>query len=113
MSTVQFDTWKDSAGTREFQGATAWVRFDGTGTPSILNSHNVDSITDNATGNYSVNFTNALDGSTYTAVATTAGTAASNTVDTLATTSLRLRVWDSSNTLADSASICCVVLGGI
>ena len=37
--------------------ARAWVNFNGTGTVAIRDSHNVSSITDNATGNYSVNFT--------------------------------------------------------
>ena len=33
----------------------AWVNFNGTGTPAIRDSHNVTSITDNGTGNYTVN----------------------------------------------------------
>lgn len=35
----------------------AWVNFNGTGTPSISASGNVRSITDNGTGDYSLNFT--------------------------------------------------------
>jgi len=38
----------------------AWVNFNGTGTPAIRASGNVSSITDNGTGNYTVNFTTAL-----------------------------------------------------
>lgn len=38
----------------------AWVNFNGTGTVAILASGNVSSITDNGTGNYSVNFTTAM-----------------------------------------------------
>lgn len=41
-------------------GVVAWVNFDGTGTPSINASYNVSSITDNGTGDYTLNFTNAL-----------------------------------------------------
>ena len=41
-------------------GCRAWVNFNGTGTPSIRASGNVSSITDNGTGNYTINFTNAL-----------------------------------------------------
>ncbi len=44
----------------------AWVNFDGTGTPSILGSYNVSSLTDNGTGDYTVNFTSTLSSSTYT-----------------------------------------------
>jgi hypothetical protein len=48
----------------------AWVNFDGTGTPSIRASKNVSSITDNGTGLYTVNFTNALTDANYVAVFT-------------------------------------------
>jgi hypothetical protein len=37
--------------------ASAWVHFDGTGTPTIQDQLNVSSITDNGPGNYTVNFT--------------------------------------------------------
>ena len=38
----------------------AWVNFNGTGTVAISASGNVSSITDNGTGDYTVNFTTAL-----------------------------------------------------
>lgn len=38
----------------------AWVNFNGTGTPAIRGSGNVTSITDHATGDYTVNFTTAM-----------------------------------------------------
>ena len=38
----------------------AWVNFDGTGTVAIRASYNVSSLTDNGTGDYSVNFTTAM-----------------------------------------------------
>ena len=41
-------------------GCRAWVNFDGTGTPAIRGSGNVTSITDNGTGDYTVNFTTAM-----------------------------------------------------
>ena len=41
-------------------GCRAWVSFDGTGTVAINGSGNVTSITDNGTGDYTVNFTNAM-----------------------------------------------------
>ena len=40
--------------------AKAWVNFNGTGTVAIRRAFNVSSITDNGTGNYTVNFTNAM-----------------------------------------------------
>jgi hypothetical protein len=43
----------------------AWVNFNGTGTVAIRASYNVSSITDNGTGDYTVNFTNALTDAEY------------------------------------------------
>ena len=37
-------------------GVRAWVNFNGTGTLAIRDSGNVSSVTDNGTGNYTVNF---------------------------------------------------------
>ena len=36
--------------------AKAWIFFNGSGTVGIVNSYNVSSLTDNGTGNYSINF---------------------------------------------------------
>jgi hypothetical protein len=47
--------------------AKAWVNFNGTGTVAILNSFNVSSITDNGTGDYTVNFTTAMPNANYAA----------------------------------------------
>jgi hypothetical protein len=49
-------------------GCRAWVNFNGTGTVAIRASGNVTSITDNNTGDYTVNFTNALPDANYTPV---------------------------------------------
>lgn len=49
-------------------GCRAWVNFNGTGTVAIRASGNVTSITDNGTGSYSVNFTNAMPDANYAAV---------------------------------------------
>ena len=48
--------------------AKAWVNFNGTGTVAIRASFNVSSITDNGTGDYTVNFTTALADANYSAV---------------------------------------------
>ena len=52
--------------------AKAWVNFNGTGTVAIRASGNVSSITDNGTGDYTVNFTNALADANYGPVGMTA-----------------------------------------
>jgi len=46
----------------------AWVNFNGTGTPAIRASFNVSSITDNGTGDYTINFTSALADTNYATV---------------------------------------------
>ena len=43
----------------------AWVNFQGTGTVSIRDSNNVSSVTDNGTGDYTVNFTNSFPNASY------------------------------------------------
>ena len=43
----------------------AWVNFNGTGTVSIRASGNVSSITDNGVGDYTVNFTTAMQDANY------------------------------------------------
>jgi hypothetical protein len=43
----------------------AWVNFNGTGTVAIRSSSNVASITDNGTGDYTVNFSPALSDANY------------------------------------------------
>ncbi len=48
------------------QGAAkAWVNFNGTGTISVRDSYNVSSVTDNGTGDYTVNFSNSFANSSY------------------------------------------------
>lgn len=47
------------------QAVKAWVNFNGTGTVAIRASYNVTSITDNGTGDYTVNMTTALQDTNY------------------------------------------------
>jgi hypothetical protein len=54
-------------------GCRAWVNFNGTGTVAIRASGNVSSITDNGTGDYTVNFTNAMPDANYTVTGGTEG----------------------------------------
>ena len=67
-------------------GCRAWVNFNGTGTPAIRASGNVTSITDNGTGDYTVNFTTALVDTNY-AVAT-AGNDNNNVIVAIKSTNL-------------------------
>jgi len=67
MSTLRVTTiTTPSGGQPTIDGlAKAWVNFNGTGTVAIRASFNVSSITDNGTGNYTVNFTTAMPDANY------------------------------------------------
>ena len=57
-----------ASGSAPSYSARAWVNFNGTGTVAIRASGNVSSITDNGTGDYTVNFTTAMPDANYNAV---------------------------------------------
>jgi hypothetical protein len=72
MSTLKVTTIQDTSGgnasTSEqiAQGrAKAWINFNGTGTVAIRDSFNVSSLTDNGTGDYSMNFSSAMSDANY------------------------------------------------
>ena len=54
-----------ASGSAPSYSARAWVNFNGTGTVAIRASGNVSSITDNGTGDYTVNFTTAMADANY------------------------------------------------
>ena len=58
------------SGTAPLYMCRAWVNFNGTGTVAIRASGNVSSITDNGTGDYTVNFTTAMPDANYCVVGT-------------------------------------------
>lgn len=67
MSTARFNTLQNAAGSKSVPvdtvvdgSAKAWVNFNGTGTVAIRRAFNVSSITDNGTGDYTINLTSAL-----------------------------------------------------
>jgi hypothetical protein len=57
--------FQDSAGTPIGTLCRAWVNFNGTGTVAIRTAFNVSSITDNGTGNYTLNFTTPMPDADY------------------------------------------------
>jgi hypothetical protein len=74
MSEIRVTTLKDTSGGNSsstadiFSGrAKAWVNFNASsGTPTIRSSYNINSITDEATGKFTLNFTSALSDANYT-----------------------------------------------
>ena len=75
MSTLKLDTLSNKAGTASVPSDTivsgtakAWVNFNGTGTVAIRRAFNVSSITDITTGDYQINFSNAMSDANYAIV---------------------------------------------
>jgi hypothetical protein len=96
-------TIQDSAGTTIGTFCRAWVNFNGTGTVAIRASFNVSSITDNGTGDYTVNLTTAMPDANFgVAVNLYSLPAAIYTTSTI-----RLNTYTSgSSTLVDRDQVC-------
>jgi len=87
--------FKDGNGTQIGTLCRAWVNFNGTGTVAIRGSFNVSSITDNGTGDYTVNFTTAMPDTNYAVVFGRGAAGASRTLyysdgATYSTTAVRI-----------------------
>ena len=74
MSTIKANTLLHSDGSTTTQPsipaldkrmAKAWVNFNGTGTVVIRDDYGVSSITDNGTGQYRINYSNAMANTSY------------------------------------------------
>jgi len=78
VSTLRVNTISDFSGgssNLNIPGtAKAWVNFNGTGTVAIRASLNVSSITDNGTGDYTVNFATAMVDASYSVSGSVVGT---------------------------------------
>jgi len=103
--------------TEQSRLCAAWVNFNGTGTVAIRASYNVSSITDNGTGDYTVNFTTALADANYSVVCscredtisvsytTNRLVAPRRASTTVATSSVRLGAAAFDNTATDVESV--------
>ncbi|WAX94148.1 hypothetical protein N7E70_021085 [Aminobacter sp. NyZ550] len=98
--------------------AKAWINFNGDGTVAIRDSYNVTSITDNGTGDYTLNFTIALANANYAVVGCgrdDAGAGSYNVVCitsiTQLTTSCQIRTRAVNNTAIDSDTVGLAIFG--
>ena len=101
---LKFNSGFGSVGTA--YGIRAWVSFNGTGTVAILNSGNVSSITDNAVGKYTVNFTTAMPDDDYSVSGT-----AQDTTSGSGTSAPSVTMKDDTSSITTSALIIDVVTG--
>jgi hypothetical protein len=96
-------------------GCRAWVNFNGTGTPAIIASGNVSSITDNGTGQFTPNFSTAMPDTNYaicgTADSVDATRNASLGIRSQATGSFRVATWESygAGPYVDPAIVCVAI----
>jgi len=60
----------NASGSAPIYACRAWVNFNGTGTVAIRASGNVSSLTDNGTGDYTINFATAMPDANYSVTAT-------------------------------------------
>jgi hypothetical protein len=93
-------------------GCRAWVNFNGTGTVAIRASGNVSSITDNGTGDYTVNFTTAMPDANSSVAGCAAETTAVGgvqrvfTLDTLSNSNTRVFTSSYDSFLGDAQIVC-------
>ena len=100
------------SGTAPLYMCRAWVNFNGTGTVAIRGSGNVTSITDNGTGDYTVNYTTAIVDANYSANLAAASSALGNNLcirisgSTVSTSNVRVTIASGTATLADCETVC-------
>ena len=96
-------------------GCRAWVNFNGTGTVAIRASGNVTSITDNGTGDYTVNITTAMPDVNYSAVTSAQISAASTgrnyvgSTEIINSSSIRIRTIAGDGVFYDYFQVFCSV----
>jgi hypothetical protein len=107
--TTRLAIMNDGRGLSQFT-AEAWANINGTGTPSLQDSHNVSSVTDVATGRYQLNWGTAIGNTAYSSYCSTApGYIAGAT--NRGSASLEVQNGDSNWSLVDLAQVCCVIFG--
>jgi hypothetical protein len=108
IDSAQFAT---VTGTAPIYPCRAWVNFNGTGTVAIRASGNVSSITDNGTGDYTVNFpaASAMPDVNYSVVFGGVRPTTNYFVggaSSFATTSVNINTWSLTPTAVDYPTVC-------
>ena len=90
----------------------AWVNFNGTGTVAIRDSMNVSSITDNATGQYFVNFSASMPDANFSAVASKKNETTNNgfacQIPQITESFIEIQIYE-NDASADSSIVSCAV----
>jgi len=122
MSTVKAnDLMKVDGGIPTVKGQklipTAWVNFNGTGTPAIRDSENISSITDVSAGKYQMNFTVTMPNANYAAIAMVGNTANAShdrmtATYNITTSSFSMINYNLAGATYDQDYVAAIVMGG-
>ncbi len=91
-----------------------WVRFDGTGTLSIKDSFNVSSVTDNGTGDYTINWDTNFSNANYCVVGTCHITAVAIgivRIIAISASTTRIQIINGAAAVADADIVCVMAIG--
>ncbi len=87
--------------------AKAWVNYKGTSTQAITASYNVSSVTYNGTGDYTVNYTNAIGSTAYTVTCSAA--TINMSISTISSGSVRVLIYNGAQAASDYAFVGVVI----
>ena len=92
--------------------AKCWGYFGGTGTVTVIASHNFDSITDNGTGQYTLTITTDFSSASYAALVTRVlGAPGHDGVHTFAVGSFQVKLVNEGDTATEDADFCVAAFG--
>ena len=105
----------NASGTAPIYACRAWVNFNGSGTVAIRGSGNVTDITDNGTGNYTVNFTTDMPDANYCVVITHenidyGGSSWLMSSSSVTTSSVQVASYDIAGTKYQDTDVMCVAI---
>ena len=108
-STFDARTALNATGDAPIYACRAWVNFNGTGTVAIRSSGNVSSITDNGTGNYTVNLTTAMPDANYSVAGSFYYARLIFGIESIASGSVRITSYDEGSTYYDALYACVAI----
>ena len=122
-SAPQLKIMSDGRGLSQFT-AKGWVQFDGSGTLSVKDSHNVSSVTDSSNGHYEINWSNNMANDDYSVSATSGHMESGDQTDSYSIISFRgsgiytskvevqcIRARFDIQTMGDPKIVCLVAFG--
>ena len=115
VTNATLPTQLNASGSAPVYACRAWVNFDGTGTVAIRASGNVTSITDNGTGNYTINFTTAMPDEDYAVVCGASSPTSATSIDTwvngyvFSTSSIRIEVESATSVAVDRTHVSVII----